>query len=355
MGAESPNRVANRAPISWRRSLRVRAFVVVVLAWWLPIAFVAFVTSSDGTVAQAVRAHVQSELARLSLALSPVALLLAWWLSARTVRPIELLRAQVLAKATSGSTREGELALHRRDEIDDLAASFNALLRTLDERRVANESFAADLVHALKTPLATIRAAADAIERGGVDGARGARLATAMRDSTRRLDGLAVSFLALARADAGMPNELREPVDLAALARAIAHASIADGGLEGRSIEVVASDRVVVIGVAARLEDVVRNLVDNALSFAGARVTVTLVRDVTGARLVVEDDGPGLAEDVRRRVFDRFFTTRSRDRDGGGTGLGLALVRAIVEAHGGEVSATNRPDGGARFEAHFPD
>lgn len=341
-----------RPSIAWGRSLRVRAFVVVLLAWLLPIAFVAFLTSSEGSVAHVVRAHVESELARTTLALSPVALLLAWWLAARTVRPIELLRAKVLDKATHATT-EGDLTLRRRDEIDDLAASFNTLLRALDERRVANQAFVADLVHALKTPLSTIRAAADAIERGGVEGARAERLAHALRDSTRRLDALTATFLDLARADAGMPDEAREPVDLAALVRAIAQATV----VEGKSIDVDAPAQAMVRGVASRLEDVAQNLVDNALSFAHARVTITVRRDGASTLLVVADDGPGVADDVLPRLFDRFFTTRSRDRDGVGvgTGLGLALVRAVVEAHGGSVSASNRPEGGARFEAHFPD
>ncbi|MFI5302535.1 MAG: HAMP domain-containing protein, partial [Polyangiales bacterium] len=187
-----------RRTISWARSLRVRAFAVVLSAWLLPISLFAYVSSSDGTVAHAVRAHLQSELARLTLALSPVALLLAWWLGWRTVRPIEQLRRQVLDKATH-ATAEGELELRRRDELGDLAASFNTLLRALEERRATNEAFVADLVHELKNPLSTIRAAADAIERGGVDAARGERLSRALRDSTQRLDALATAFLELAR------------------------------------------------------------------------------------------------------------------------------------------------------------
>jgi two-component system sensor histidine kinase ChvG len=303
------------------------------------------------------------ELVRLTIVLLPVALLLAWWLGWRTVRPIEQLRRQVLAQAAR-ATPEGEIALARRDEIGDLARSFNTLLHALEARRAANEAFVADLVHELKNPIAAIRACADAIEHGQVDEARGARLSRVLRDSTRRLDGLATSFLELARAEAGMPNEAREALDLVELARATTSAAHGDERWRDKRIDVRADGPLRVHGVPGRLEAVVRNLVENALSFAATRVEITVEGDDSMASLAVTDDGPGLAPDVAPRVFDRFFTTRDRSRDSGsggsagsggsGTGLGLALARAIVEAHGGTLVAENAQDGGARFVVRIP-
>lgn len=294
------------------------------------------------------------ELVRLTLVLLPVALLLAWWLGWRTVRPIEQLRRQVLAQAAR-ATPEGEIALARRDEIGDLARSFNTLLHALETRRAANEAFVADLVHELKNPIAAIRACADAIEPGHLDEARGVRLSRVLRDSTRRLDALATSFLELARAEAGMPNEAREELDLVELARATSSAAHGDERWRDRRIDVRADRPVRVHGVPGRLEAVVRNLVENALSFAATRVEIVVDGDDAFGTLSVIDDGPGLAPDVAPRVFDRFFTTRERSRDhAGGTGLGLALARAIVEAHGGTLAAENSKDGGARFVVRLP-
>ena len=109
--------------------------------------------------------------------------------------------------------------------------------------------------------------------------------------------------------------------------------------------------RLLVTGVASRLESALRNLLDNALSFARSRVTVDVRREGEQVVLAVSDDGPGVpAEDVAR-VFDRFFTTRGDRR---GTGLGLALARAVVEAHGGTIVVDSRPAEGARFVVRLP-
>ena len=107
----------------------------------------------------------------------------------------------------------------------------------------------------------------------------------------------------------------------------------------------------VVQGVASRLESVLRNLLDNALSYARTRVCIEVNRVVGEAEIVVSDDGPGIPPEDMPRVFDRFFTTRGDRR---GTGLGLALARAVAEAHGGTIQAQSPPGGGARFVVRLP-
>jgi two-component system sensor histidine kinase ChvG len=96
---------------------------------------------------------------------------------------------------------------------------------------------------------------------------------------------------------------------------------------------------------------VLRNLLDNALSFARTRVCIEVGRAGDEAEVVVSDDGPGIAPEDMPRVFDRFFTTRGDRR---GTGLGLSLARAVVEAHGGTIRAESPPQGGARFVVRLP-
>jgi signal transduction histidine kinase len=104
-----------------------------------------------------------------------------------------------------------------------------------------------------------------------------------------------------------------------------------------------------------RLAQVVENLLDNAVSFTAAGGRVHLAVEAAGgaARLVVEDEGPGIAEEHLDRIFDRFFTYRGDRRDRH-TGLGLAIVKAVVEGYGGSIRAGNRPEGGARFEVTLP-
>ncbi len=299
---------------------------------------------------RAVRAlyDLRYQLARLTVITVPVALLLAWWMSKRIVTPIEKLRREALAKASSANP-EGALVLEGRDEVADLALAFNKLLGQLAERGSANERFVADLVHEFKNPVAAIRVCADTLGDGPIDEAKSARIARVLKDSSIRLDTLVSQFLEIARAEAGMPNEARGEVDLGALADGIVESMrVRHPGVQ---IDVERGERASVLGVSHRLDSVLRNLLENALSFApeSGRVQVVVKRASADVVVSVSDNGPGISEEERPKVFTRFFTTRGR-----GSGLGLALVRAIVEAHGGNVSVVSQPGEGATFELRIP-
>ncbi|HEY8074739.1 MAG TPA: HAMP domain-containing sensor histidine kinase [Labilithrix sp.] len=306
---------------------------------------------------RAVRAlyDLRYQLLRLSLLMLPLALVFSWWMGRRMVRPIESLRERVLEKARDANPH-ADLDPVATDEIDELAGAFNDLLKTLDEKRRANEEFVADLVHEFKNPVAAIRACGESLDAGSVDAQRAQRLAKILADSSTRLDGLVSQFLELARAEAGLPNEARADVDLAALARGVVST------FEPSTKFVVDADGdATVSGVEPRLDSLVRNLVDNAAAFAGegGEVRVSVARRDGRVVLEVSDSGPGIARADLPRVFERFFTTRAtgeaaRGRRGKGTGLGLALVKAVAEAHGGDVSATSKPGAGATFRVVLP-
>jgi two-component system sensor histidine kinase ChvG len=292
------------------------------------------------------------ELFKLVLVMLPVGLLLAWWLGWRAVRPIEKLRRQILAK-TAVAAPGADLDLPRSDEIGDLATAFNALLRTLDVRRAQNEAFVVDLVHELKNPVAAIRACADSLETRAGGDPRDERLARVLADSSQRLDTLVTQFLELARAEAGLPNEARSRIDMAALAHGVASALRATERYPGVTIDVTAEAGAEVIGVLHRLDSALRNLIENAASFAAPSGEVRVSAAVTGRaiEIAVTDSGPGIAEADLPRVFDRFFTTRGRAQ---GTGLGLALVKAVAAAHGGSLHAESVPGTGATFRLILP-
>jgi len=332
------------------------------------------VQASDGIEAiyvqessrRAVRAlyDLRYQLLRLSLIMLPFALGFSWWMGRRMVRPIEWLRERVLEKARSANP-SADLDPPPGDEVADLASAFNGLLGSLDERRRANEEFIADLVHEFKNPVAAIRTCAESLDSGGVDEKRAARLAKILADSSTRLDALVSQFLELARAEAGMPNELRATVDLAALARGVTRA-IEQSHPEVR-FAIDADAPATVVGVEPRLDSVVRNLVDNAASFAGegGEVRVSVKADPDDARQVVLevcDSGPGIPDKDLPHMFERFFTTRAVAGGGAepsarkqkGTGLGLALVKAVAEAHGGQVSARSSVGAGTTFRVVLP-
>jgi signal transduction histidine kinase len=292
------------------------------------------------------------QLGRLTLVILPFALVLAFVVGRRLVGPLEALRDQVLSKVRE-QRPHADLRAPATSETAQLADAFNTLLERLEQRRHENEAFVADLVHEFKNPVATIRACGESLSASEVTPERAERLARLLLESSTRLDLLVSQFLELARAEAGMEREDRASVDLTALAAARVARARQDERWKALSFELQAAPSVHVRGVAERLQTVLDNLLANAASFAreGGCVQVEVAVEAAQIVLRVTDDGPGIAPEDLPRVFERFFTTRRHDK---GTGLGLALVRAIVEAHGGNVSATSVLGQGATFSAAFP-
>jgi len=330
------------APLLRIRSLRLRVVLTVMLAAVVPMIYAAQVEKYD-----------QKALIRLALVVLPAAGLLSLWLAWRILRPLEALRAQALEMAPRPYAQPN-LKMQRKDEFGDLAEALNTLLAALEERQKQNAHFVADLAHEFKNPVAAIRAAAEALGNGPVDAKRAERLSGILQDSSRRLDALVTQFLDLARAEAGMPNEQRSHVDLRALASGILDSARTRHEGSGIRFELEAGEAVTVDGVSGRLESVIRNLVDNAASFAGQDgwVKVSVDAPYRTVRVRVADSGPGIPQENLPRMFERFFTTRSAG--GKGSGLGLALVKAIVEAHGGRVGVQSPQGQGAIFEVHIP-
>jgi two-component system OmpR family sensor kinase len=185
-----------------------------------------------------------------------------------------------------------------------------------------------------------------------------------MRRDVVRMTRLVGDLLQLARLDAGGGEDLLlAPVDLAAVARDVYEESRALPAAEGRTVRLSAAGPVPVRGDAARLHQVLLNLVLNGVQHAppGGHVDLSVrggsgkPGESPGATVVVADDGPGIPPDALPHLFDRFYRSgASRAHDGGGAGLGLAIARAIVAAHGGTIRAENGPGGGARFTVALP-
>lgn len=354
-------------PPTWSRlrSLRYRALGVVLVVTFAPLVLVSWLGTGSWAVSERVlerlalespeaALNLRNPLRRLTVVILPGAALLAGWLGWRMVRPIERLRDQVLAKEDD-VCKAGDLDASRSDELGDLARSVNRLLDQLELRRRQNEAFVADLAHEFKSPVAAIRAAAEALDRPAaeIDPVRLERIARILRDSGHRLDMLLSQFLELARAEGGMIDAERAEVDVAALARGIAGSFAQDPRYLALSFEVHGPAELVVLGVASGIESALRNLIDNAASFARTRVGVFVRREGSSIVIEVDDDGPGVATEDAARVFDRFFTRPRPNAEPGnakpGTGLGLSLVRAVAVAHAGSVELGEAPGGGARF------
>jgi signal transduction histidine kinase len=290
----------------------------------------------------------------------PVALLVlgvtTWLVVGRALRPVESMRREV-DSVTAQSLSHRLPDPGGSDEIARLAHTLNGMLDRLDSSATAQRRFVGDASHELKTPLATIRQHAEVALRhpGSIDGVA---LAGTVLGEEARLTALVQGLLVLARADEGALGVTRRPVDLddlvlAETARLRDAPPVAGRGPLGVDATAVGPARV--DGDEGLLGQVVHNLVANAARHADSRVAVALAERDGRVELIVDDDGAGVAEADRERVFERFVRLdEARARDSGGSGLGLAIVREIVRVHGGAVSVTASPLGGARFVVTLP-
>jgi two-component system sensor histidine kinase ChvG len=267
---------------------------------------------------------------------------LSLFLARTIVRPLrKLVRAAVRVRL--GRDREVVVPRlpDRRDEIGMLARAISDMTAALRQRIDATESFAADVSHELKNPLASLRSAVEAMGKVE-DAALRARLMAIAEDDILRIDRLISEIADASRIDAELSRVRFEPVDLAALAHRLAgeRRQRGDGTERGVRVETAAEGITEVMGNTVQLERVAENLVDNAVSFSPPDGVITIAVRRRGERveLVVTDQGPGIPPEQRERVFERFYSFRpDQEAFGRHSGLGLAIARTIVEAHDGTL------------------
>jgi two-component system OmpR family sensor kinase len=278
----------------------------------------------------------------------------AGWAMARgALRPIAAVRDTAEAIGESGDLDRRVPAGPARDEVGALAATFNRMLDRLQAALAAQRRFVADASHELRTPLTTLRVNLATLRRG--DARRSPAELEILEDmdgELQRLSRLVEGLLALARTDAGQPLE-RTPVALDALVRKVYEA--AQPQADGRALTLGAIEPVQVEGSADHLEQVVRNLVDNALKYTppGGHVSLDLRRVGDEAAISAQDDGVGIAPDDLAHVFERFYRAPAA-RGRSGAGLGLAIAASIVRAHGGRLAADSAPGQGSTFTVYLP-
>jgi two-component system OmpR family sensor kinase len=285
---------------------------------------------------------------------------MALWVLRLGVRPLAHM-AETAGHIAAGDLSQRVEHADDRTEAGQLGTALNAMLEQIEEafdERAATEErlrrFVADASHELRTPLTSIRGYTELWRAGGLAGP--GEVGEAMRrmeQEARRMGLLVDDLLLLARLDQGRPLET-VPLALDRL--------VDDAVRDARAVEPdrpidLAAEPVTVVGDDHRLRQVVGNLLANARLHTppGTPVHVSLRATGDRVRLVVADDGPGLAPDVAARVFERFYRgDPARTRTRGGSGLGLSIVAAVAEAHGGRVSVDTAPGAGARFVVELP-
>lgn len=254
----------------------------------------------------------------------------------------------------------------RPDEIGDLADALEIMTLSLRDRIDANESFAADVAHEIKNPLAAIRNAAELLPRANSAESK-AKLEGIILADARRVDRLVTDIANASRLDAELARASKTRFSLADMMDEMARVYTSIGHARGVAIDVHHEDnldRLIVFGREEAISRILTNLLDNALSFSpdNGRVTLSGRRLNGRIHIRVEDEGPGMPEEALESVFKRFYTDRPTGHSEEGhadfgkhSGLGLAIARQIAEGHSGRLWAENRRDAtGARFIFELP-
>jgi len=224
--------------------------------------------------------------------------------------------------------------------------------------RQQKDAFLANVSHELRTPLTAIRGYVEALIDLVPPDAEPRRFLDIIARHSSRMEDLVKDLLRLTRLEAG-----QEPLDRVSCAPVHLFDGVVhdlEPLLARRHQQIttsVAPEAASLVGDPAKLHDVLRNLIENAANYAPERTTISLSarRDGDHVALVVEDEGPGIPETDRQRVFERFYRVdKARSRETGGTGLGLSIVKHLVGLHGGDVRVENRAGGGARFTVRIP-
>lgn len=281
-----------------------------------------------------------------------LALVLALLLSYSLLRPVgELTRA---ASKMAGGDLSQRVAAQGRDEIGSLGRAFNHMAASLEQANQSRKAMTADIAHELRTPIAIQRAHLEALEDGvyplSVENLR------PVLEQTESLTRLVEDLRTLALADAGELVLERARVDLPALVRRVVERFRPEA--ERREVRLEVDDGQAGQALAGlpldggRVEQILNNLLSNALRFTPEMGVVSVRVELAGEWAVVRvaDSGPGIPPEALPRLFERFYRVdKSRSREAGGTGLGLAIARQLALAHGGDLTAANRPEGGAEF------
>jgi len=266
----------------------------------------------------------------------------AWPVVRRLTRRLEALEQGV--EAFGAGALDRRVAEEGRDEVASLAASFNRAAVRIEALLRSHQSLLANASHELRSPLARLKMAVALLDDAPAGTARQA-LQREIHADIGELDALVEEVLLASRLSAAQTLDRREPVDLLPLlAEEAARTGVAAAG---SAVQVPGDERL--------LRRALRNLLENARRYGGAEVEAhVLDRGADGARIEIEDRGPGVPEAFRERIFEPFFRLPGHAEREGGVGLGLSLVRQIAERHGGRVHVEPRDGGGSRFVLSLP-
>ncbi|MEP6505526.1 MAG: HAMP domain-containing sensor histidine kinase, partial [Betaproteobacteria bacterium] len=232
-----------------------------------------------------------------------------------------------------------------RDEVATLANSFNLAAERIEALVRSHKSLLANASHELRSPLARLKMATSLLSDAAPDESAREHLRSEINTDIAELDGLVDEVLLASRLEAAPQPEQLERVDLLALA--VEEGARVDASVDGPTANVTGGERL--------LRRALRNLLENARRYGGGEIHVQVNdKAAGGVEIRVSDNGPGVPDADRERIFEPFFRLPGHAERAGGVGLGLALVRQIVERHHGRIRCVKPPDGGGCFVIDLP-
>ncbi len=358
-------------------AVRLRADGQKILSVAIPVQFYkqivgAVLVSRDGANIDKRMGTVRASILGMFAWVFALTVLTSLYLAGTIARPVRRLALAAMRVRHSKSRRDTIPDLtNRSDEIGELSAALRDMTESLWRRMDAIEAFAADVAHEIKNPLTSLRSAVETVTRIK-DPAQQKRLMSIIMDDVARLDRLITEISDASRLDAELSRAELGPVNIRPLVEALAEVQNANDNPDAPKIAIVDGDGaspegepprpLMVKGLEARMGQVFRNLIGNAVSFSPAAgvITLRIFREPRIVTVTVEDQGPGIPAGKEQSIFDRFYTERPEgEKFGTHSGLGLAISKQIVEAHRGLIYAENivgedQAVKGARFVVRLP-
>ena len=280
-----------------------------------------------------------------------------WWLARRALQPVARMTAEAGLIGAGGSLTERIQVPKAADELGRLAGTLNGMLARLEQAVTQQRRFVANVSHELRTPLTVMRSELDVSLVSDTLSPDARAVLESTREEAERMTGLVENLLTLTRIDEEQGLHLiRRRCDLRQIAKATARELRPIAAQHGVSIRLNGSNGPVEAD-PERLEQVMRNLLDNAIRYSppGGTIIMEIKNHDGQIELAVRDEGPGIAPPALEHVFERFYRGNpAASHAEGGSGLGLAICREIAEAHGGGMSATSAVGQGSTFRLRLP-
>ncbi|BCR02974.1 hypothetical protein DESUT3_00430 [Desulfuromonas versatilis] len=336
--------------------------VIILVIWWAidQLAADYFMVLMDKYMVSPTETHqmflaaIHRYLLWATLAALALALLLSFLLTQRVLRPLAQMAA--ITRELAAGSYSARVEVTSRDEVGELGLAFNRMADSLARVEGLRKTMVADLAHELRTPLTNLRGYLEGLADEVLPPTR--QTFEMLQQEILRLVHLVEDLQQLARADAAKAFLQRQPLALPELINQLL--ALYRPNFEARGIRVETRYDPAAKQVQAdrdKLLQALRNLVDNAWKYTpqGGRVSIRTERDTGAVRLVIANSGEGIAAADLPFIFERFFRAeRSRSREAGGAGIGLAIVKELIEAHGGLVGAESSP-GETRVWFTLPD